>query len=217
MPRDQIVAAFDFDGTSTTSDSLRDFVHYTVGRAQFAVVATRASPWLIGLQAGVRDRGFAKARLVATLPGMTQCELEDAAQQHATRRLPALIRPEMAARIQEHTRRGHRLVLVSTSPALYLRHWVAGAGFDGVLATELEFHGGRFSGSFASPNCLGAGKMRRLQQGLGSESPHVLYAYGDTRDDPEMLALGEHARLRANATDRHMGKQTMTPPAASRA
>ncbi len=29
MQRDQIVAAFDFDGTITTSDSLRDFVRYT--------------------------------------------------------------------------------------------------------------------------------------------------------------------------------------------
>jgi 2-hydroxy-3-keto-5-methylthiopentenyl-1-phosphate phosphatase len=28
MQRDRIVAAFDFDGTITTSDSLRDFVHH---------------------------------------------------------------------------------------------------------------------------------------------------------------------------------------------
>ncbi len=174
MPRDQIVATFDFDGTSTTSDSLRDFVHYTAGRAQFAVGAMRASTWLIGLLEGVCDRGFAKARLVATLRGMTQCELEDAAQQYAARRLPALIRPEMAARIQEHTRRGHRLVLSSASPALYLRHWAAGASFDAVLATELEFRGDRFSARFASPTCWGPAKVRRHQQWFASESPHVL-------------------------------------------
>lgn len=196
MPRDQIVVAFDFDGTGTTSDSLRDFVHYTVGRAQFAVVAMRASPSLIGLLADVCDRGFAKARLVATLRGMAQCELEDAAQQYAARRPPALIRPEMAARIQEHTRRGHRLVLSSASPALYLRHWVAGASFDAVLATEPEFRGDRFSGRFASPNCWGPEKVRRRQQWFGSESPHVLYAYGDSRSDQEMLALADHAWLR---------------------
>ncbi|MFM0732687.1 HAD family hydrolase [Paraburkholderia sediminicola] len=104
MPRDQIVATFDFDGTSTTSDILRDFVHYTVGRAQFAVVAMRVSPWLIGLLAGVCDRGFAKARLLAaTLSDMTQCELEDAAQQYTAQGLQARIHPEMAARIQDDT------------------------------------------------------------------------------------------------------------------
>jgi hypothetical protein len=31
----RIVAAFDFDGTLTTKDSLRDFVRYTVGNVRF--------------------------------------------------------------------------------------------------------------------------------------------------------------------------------------
>jgi phosphatidylglycerophosphatase C len=197
MQRDQIVAAFDFDGTITTSDSLRDFVQYTIGLGRLAVGVMRASPWLVGLLAGVCDRGAVKARfLAATLGGMTQCELEDAAQQYAAHGLQALIRPEMAARIQEHKRLGHRLVLVSASPALYLKHWAAGVGFDAVLATELEFRGDRFSGRLASPNCWGPEKVRRLQQWFGSESPHELYAYGDSRGDQEMLALADHAWLR---------------------
>jgi phosphatidylglycerophosphatase C len=197
MQINQIVAAFDFDGTITTTDSLRDFVHDTVGRGRFAVGVVRASPWLIGLLARVCDRGAAKAHFLAmTLGGMTHCELEDAAQQYAAHGLRALIRPEMAARIHEHKRRGHRLVLVSASPTLYLKHWAAGMGFDAVLATELEFRGDRFSGRLASPNCWGPEKVRRLQQWFGSESPRVLYAYGDSRGDQEMLALADHAWLR---------------------
>ncbi len=197
MQRDQIVAAFDFDGTITTSDSLRDFVRYTVGLGRFAVGVMCASPWLIGLLAGVCERGSAKARfLAATIGGMTQRELEEAAQQYATRQLPALIRPEMAARIQEHRRLGHRLVLVSASPALYLKYCAAAIGFDAVLATELEFRDGRFSGSFALPNCWGAEKVRRLQDWFGSDPPEVLYAYGDSPGDREMLALADHAWLR---------------------
>lgn len=102
----------------------------------------------------------------------------------------------MAARVQEHKRRGHRLVLVSASPALYLTVWAARAGFDAVLATELEFRDGRVSGRLATPNCWGAEKVRRLQQWFGSDHPHVLYAYGDSRGDREMLALAGHAWLR---------------------
>ncbi|MGF6782150.1 HAD-IB family hydrolase [Paraburkholderia sp. GAS334] len=197
MQRNQTVAAFDFDGTITTSDSLRDFVHYTVGRGRFAVGVVRASPWLVGLLAGVCDRGSAKAHfLAATLGGMTQDDLEAAAQGYAARRLPALIRSEMGMRIREHKRCGHRLVLVSASPALYLKHWAMGAGFDAVLATELEFRDGRFSGHFASPNCWGTEKVRRLQHWFASDPPHVLYAYGDSRGDREMLALADHAWLR---------------------
>jgi len=181
MQINRTFAAFDFDGTITTSDSLRDFVRHKVGRARFAMGVLLALPSLVGMLVGICDRASAKARfLAATIGGMTQRELEGAAQQYAAHRLQALIRPEMAARIQEHKRRGHRLILVSASPTLYLKHWAAGAGFDAVLATELEFRDDRFSGHLASPNCWGPEKARQLQQWFGSDQPHVLFAYGDS-------------------------------------
>ncbi|MGH8778504.1 HAD-IB family hydrolase [Paraburkholderia sp.] len=197
MPRDAVVAAFDFDGTITTSDSLRDFVRCTVGRTRLIFGAICAAPWLAGMLIGTCERGTAKAHfLAATLGGMTRRELADAAQQYAADGLLMLIRPEMAVRVQEHKRRGHRLVLVSASPALYLKLWAQGAGFDAVLATELEFRDDRFSGRLASPNCWGPEKVRRLQQWFGSERPRVLFAYGDSAGDREMLALADHGWLR---------------------
>lgn len=194
MRTQQVIAAFDFDGTISTSDSLRDFVRYVVGDRRLALGGIRTAPWLAGMMLGLCDRRSAKAHfLAATLGGMPQRELEDAAQDYATQRLPALIRPEMAARVQEHRRCGHRLVLVSASPALYLTVWAAHEGFDAVLATELEFRDGRFSGRLASPNCWGPEKVRRLRQWCGGHQPPVLYAYGDSRGDLEMLALADHA------------------------
>lgn len=192
-----VVAAFDFDGTITTSDSLRDFVRCTVGSAGLVSGAIRAAPWLAGMLIGTCDRGAAKGRfLAATLGGMTQRELDDAAQQYAAAGLLALIRPEMAARVAEHKRRGHRLVLVSASPALYLKHWALRAGFDAVLATELAFRHDRFSGQLASPNCWGPEKVRRLVEWFGADRPRVLFAYGDSQGDREMLAFADHAWLR---------------------
>lgn len=197
MKLDRIVAAFDFDGTITTADSLRDFVLYAVGRGRFAAGVLRASPWLLGLLAGVCGRGPAKARfLAATIGGMEQARMEELARDFAARRLPAMVRPEMLARVQEHKRLGHRLVLVSASPSLYLKHWAASAGFDAVLATELAFRAERFSGVLASPNCWGPQKVQRLQGWFDNDPPHTLYAYGDSRGDREMLALADHAWLR---------------------
>jgi phosphatidylglycerophosphatase C len=197
MQINRTLAAFDFDGTITTSDSLRDFVRHTVGNARFAMGVLLALPSLVGMLVGLCDRATAKARfLVATIGGMARTELEVAAQQYAARRLPALIRPEMAARINEHKRRGHRLILVSASPALYLKHWAVATGFDAVLATELELRDGRFSGRLASPNCWGPEKARQLQQWFGNDQPRVLFAYGDSRGDQEMLALADYAWLR---------------------
>jgi phosphatidylglycerophosphatase C len=65
-----------------------------------------------------------------------------------------------------------------------------------VLATELELRDGRFSGRLASPNCWGPEKARQLQQCFGSDQPPVLFAYGDSQGDREMLALADHAWLR---------------------
>jgi phosphatidylglycerophosphatase C len=195
----RVVAAFDFDGTITASDSLRDFVRYTVGSPRLVYGAICSVPWMTRMLIGMCDRGVAKAHfLAATIGAMTRPELEDAAQQYAKHRLPALIRPEMVKRIQEHQRHGHQLVLVSASPALYLRAWAKGAGFDAVLATELEFRDNRFSGRLASPNCWGPEKVRRLQQWFSSGRPRVLYVYGDSRGDREMLALADHPWLRGH-------------------
>ncbi|MEO6918536.1 MAG: HAD family hydrolase [Collimonas sp.] len=197
---DRIVAAFDFDGTISTSDSLRDFVRHAVGPGRFALGLVRASPWLLGMFLGTSDRAAAKARfLAATLGGVTQPKLDEMAREYAETRLPLLIRPDMLARIREHQQRGHRLVMVSASPALYLKYWASTAGFDTVLATELEFRDGRFSGRLASPNCWGPQKVQRLQQWFGNDRPPSLYAYGDSRGDREMLALADHAWLRGSA------------------
>jgi phosphatidylglycerophosphatase C len=196
-PPGRIVAAFDFDGTITTLDTLLDFLSFAIGRGRFAASAVRSAPWLIGALTRMCDRGSAKARLLATsIGGMTRQELEATAQMYVDQRLPALVRPEMSARVREHGQLGHQLVLVSASPTLYLKLWAAQAGFDAVLATELAFHGDVFWGRLAGPNCWGPEKVRRLQQWLGSDRPSVLYAYGDSRGDREMLAFADHAWLR---------------------
>lgn len=198
MPN-QTCAAFDFDGTITTADSLRDFVLYVVGRGRFSIAVLRALPWLAGLQIGLTDRGTAKAHfLAATLGGMPQSRLEALASAFAADRLPRMVRADMLARIRQHKSLGHRLVLVSASPSVYLKHWAANAGFDAVLATELEFAGDHFAGSLASPNCWGPQKVLRLQQWFDGDRPQTLYAYGDSRGDREMLAFADFAWLRGS-------------------
>ena len=199
MPDSSTLAAFDFDGTITTCDSLQEFVRGVAGRGRFAAGVVSSAPWLLGAWTGACDRGMAKAHfLAATLGGMTRHELEEAARRFASLELPALVRPEMLERVRAHKRLGHRLVLVSASPSLYLRPWAAQAGFDGVLATELEFAGDRFSGRLASANCWGPEKTRRLREWLAGEQPAMLYAYGDSRGDRELLALADRPWLRGD-------------------
>ncbi|QHE92709.1 HAD-IB family hydrolase [Pandoraea fibrosis] len=193
-----IIAAFDFDGTISTTDSLRVFVRETVGTARFVTGAVLASPWLIGAALKLVDRGTAKAAFLrASLGGRTQAQLEDDARRFVAGPLQRLLRPEMLARVRQHRSMGHRIVLVSASPGLYLRPWAASVGFEAVLSTELAFDGlGRFTGQFAQPNCWGPEKVRRLEAWWSPSPPRVLFAYGDSRGDKEMAARADHAWIR---------------------
>jgi phosphatidylglycerophosphatase C len=198
MRDSSIVAAFDFDGTISTTDSLRVFVRTTVGTPRFVAGALRASPWLIGAALRLVDRGTAKAAFLrACLGGRTRIQLEEDAQRFVAQRLPALLRPEMLSRLRQHRAYGHRIVLVSASPGLYLRPWAASIGFDAVLSTELAFDAhDRFNGEFAKPNCWGPEKVRRLEGWWRAAPPRVLFAYGDSRGDKEMAERADYAWIR---------------------
>ncbi|VVD63447.1 HAD-IB family hydrolase [Pandoraea anhela] len=193
-----IVAAFDFDGTISTTDSLRVFVRSTVGTPRFLLGALLASVWLMGAALRLVDRGTAKAAFLrATVGGRHRHQLDADAQRFVQDRLPSLLRPEMLARVRQHRALGHRVVLVSASPGLYLRPWAASVGFETVLCTELAFDAqDRFAGVFGKPNCWGPEKVRRLEAWWGQTPPRVLFAYGDSRGDKEMAERADHAWIR---------------------
>lgn len=64
-------------------------------------------------------------------------------------------------------------------------------GFDAVLAIELEFVDERCTGRFATPNCWGKEKARRVEEWLSTRERGLIYAYGDNRGDREMLAMAD--------------------------
>ncbi|AJP57704.1 HAD family hydrolase [Pandoraea vervacti] len=193
-----IVAAFDFDGTISTTDSLRVFVRSTIGTPRFVAGALLASASLIGAALGLVDRGTAKAAFLrATIGGRSRAQLDADVSRFLQDRLPGLIRPEMLARVRQHRALGHRVVLVSASPGLYLRPWAASVGIETVLSTELAFDANdRFDGVFAKPNCWGPEKVRRLEAWWKDMPPRVLFAYGDSRGDKEMAERADYAWIR---------------------
>ncbi len=194
---DRIVAAFDFDGTITTSDSFRHFVQQAVGMRRFAWAGLRALPWIVAMKAGWISRGAAKARFAWFAFGpIGERELDALATRFVATELPSLVRPEMLARVREHQARGHVVVLVSASPSIYLEKWAAPLGFEAVLATRLRFEHGVFTGRFDGENCWGPQKVARLNAWWGLQPPATLYAYGDSRGDKEMAERADRAWIR---------------------
>jgi phosphatidylglycerophosphatase C len=193
-----VVAAFDFDGTLTRRETLLPFLLYTLGAAAVARHALALSPTLAGYGLGLINNGIAKERVfVQCFAGMEMKALQQQGERFAALVLPELLRDTAMRRLEWHKQQGHRCVAISASLELYVRPWAQKAGFDDVIATQLEtLPDGRISGRLAGANCYGAEKVRRLQALLGTAGGYTLYAYGDSRGDKELLARADYAYFR---------------------
>jgi phosphatidylglycerophosphatase C len=186
-----VVAAFDFDGTLTRRDSFLPFLSAIAGRRRFILGMVYLSPVLIGYALKRIPNWQAKeAMLSYFLAGMSVSQLERLSQRFAEQTLPKLLRPEAVARLRWHQQQGHTTLLVSASLEIYLRPLAAHMNIDQVIGTRLESHAERFSGRILGKNCYGPEKSIRLQPWI-SHSQSVLYAYGDSRGDHELLAAAQ--------------------------
>jgi phosphatidylglycerophosphatase C len=194
----QSVAVFDFDGTLTRRDSLLPFLVFVRGAVATARAVIAESPRFGLVLLGRASRDDAKeALLTRLLSGADARELNGYAQEFAERLVRAGLRPSMRRRLEWHRRAGHRIVIASASPTLYLNIAGGRLGVDGVLATELEVDDdGRLTGKLSGDNCRGPEKVVRLRtwlEGSLAEQPAQLWAYGDSVGDAELLAEADVA------------------------
>jgi phosphatidylglycerophosphatase C len=198
------VAAFDFDGTLTRSDTLGPFLRRALGWPRYLWLLLRCSPWLVAYVLRLMSNHRAKARLLQlALAGWSTEQAERHAQHFVRDFLPDFWHAWGLAQLVQHQHAGHRCVIVSASPGLYLHAVGKSLGVDAVLCTEMEVANGCYTGRMVTPNCHGEEKVRRLKAWLAtaadtSTSP-VIHAYGDTRGDLPMLNLADHAWYRGQA------------------
>ena len=183
------LALFDFDGTITSRDVYGVFVALAVPRWRLILALVFTWPlilayrygWLKGTtgRAIVAWAGFYRARCAA---------VEAVAEQVATQNIPALIRPEIWAKLAAHLAQGDQVAVVSGSFDLYLRPWCDAHGLL-LFCSSLERSGELFTGRYAGLQCVGAEKARRVRAHFDLDAFEEIFAYGDTPDDRELLVL----------------------------
>jgi phosphatidylglycerophosphatase C len=201
------VAAFDFDGTLTHRDTLGPFLIRCLGWPRFLRALFLSAPWLAAYTLRLMSNHKAKARLLQVgLAGLSQAHVQRAADDFVHNYLPGQWQVWGLQQLVQHQRLGHRCVIVSASPGIYMHAVAASLGVDAVLCTELELRDGRYTGAMATPNCHGEQKLLRLQAwlraNLGEGALPELHAYGDTRGDLPMLHLADHAWYRGKPRHR---------------
>jgi HAD-superfamily subfamily IB hydrolase, TIGR01490 len=190
------VVAFDFDGTLTTRDSYTAFLRWRAGAVRYHIGLIRLVPAAIAYL-GHRNRGRIKAAATKEfLRGVPRERIEADAQAFAKLMAPRLLRPDAVRTWRRWGQRRAKLVIVTASPQLVVAPFARGLGADMLLGTELVFdEQDRATGAFASANCRGAEKVRRLQEVFGPDI-RLRAAYGDTSGDREMLAIADEPGYR---------------------
>ena len=188
------MVAFDFDGTITSTDTLRLFLTRIRSRRALAGTFFRHAPRVALALRGGPARDAAKALIcLDVLGGLTHEEAEAAAVATAQVVERSWIRPDARARIRWHLAAGHRIIVVSASFDAYVRRVAATLGIEEVIATrwEVDARTGVLSGRLDGPNVRGEAKVALLADHL--DGPCDLdYAYGNSSGDTAMLARARH-------------------------
>jgi phosphatidylglycerophosphatase C len=138
-----------------------------------------------------------EALLTQLLQGVSRSLLEEKGALFAREVVGRFIRPQAWRRFIWHRDRGDRCILVSANIDLHLVPWAKQAGFHDILTSRCATtEAGLLTGKLEGFNCRGAEKRERLERLLGPRQDFILYAYGDSSGDRELLAFADYAYYR---------------------
>lgn len=197
-------AAFDFDGTLTRRDTLLDFLAHAFGRGRLLMELVRLAPSLVLMKLGLVDNGGTKRRLLTRyLRGRRLDDVMALAERYCAERYDSLMRADTVTALERHKAAGDTVVIVTASLSLWVVPFARRLGVDRLIATEAEVTAdGTLTGGFATPNCHGPEKVRRLAEAYPCLAPGskragcpYLEAYGDSAGDRDLLSLADTPHL----------------------
>ena len=191
------LALVDFDHTVTTCDSYARFLRSIATPRQRARAPWTVGPWMAAYKLRLLSAAALRRRVTRIVfSGRDIAEIEAAGQRYADQQLPALLRPEMMARIAWHRARGDIVVLVSGSLDAYLRPWCDAHGLA-LICNRLEVLDGQLTGRYLGGD-RGRHKAADIRSRYDLSRFDRVHAYGDSREDRPMLALAHERWYRGH-------------------
>lgn len=185
------LAIFDFDGTITRRDGFIPFMFFTHGVLKTVLKTVLLSPILFLYIIKVLPNWKAKEIVFASFyKGWPEGKFNQLASQYALKHLSSIVKASATQRLQWHQEKGHKIVIVSASFENYLGVWCQKEGFD-CIATKIEIKNQKLTGKFASPNCYGEEKIRRIREKYDLNDFEFIYAYGDSQADKSLMKIAD--------------------------
>lgn len=190
------LALFDFDGTITRTDTFSSFLRFAVRPRRKVVGGVLLIPVVAGYRLNIVSASRARPIVArAGFHGERAESIRALGRRYASEVIPGVTRRRAMDRIEWHQRQGDVVVVVSASLDVYLRPWCESVGVQ-LICTELEERGGRLTGRYRHGDCSGAEKLRRILEEHDPRRYPLIYAYGDTSEDREMLGLAQRKYYR---------------------
>lgn len=190
------IAFFDFDGTITTDDSLLKFIRFVVGDIRFLIGLSILSPMLVLYKLKLIPNYKAKQIMLSYFfKGMEAKRFEEVANNYSLTHIQKILRPKAMEKIRWHQMQGHKVVVVSASLECWLHPWCEQNTLE-LIATKLEIKENKVSGDLRTKNCYGIEKVNRINENYDLHDYEIIFAYGDSRGDKEMLSLANEAHYK---------------------
>lgn len=194
MVEKKVIAAFDFDGTLISRDSLFIVARHILGLQKMLTAIVRTLPAILRwkLKLGVSN-SQAKEKLISNFYKGMPIDTLTRAGRELSPTFNSLIRRDIIQHMEKHRAAGHTLVIVTASIGEWVRPWALENGVSVVLATEAEVDSaGHLTGRFSTPNCYGQEKVRRFLDKYPNRDTYNLWAYGDSSGDEPLLSISDH-------------------------
>ena len=183
---------FDFDGTITKRDSLREFLFFYHGWLKVCLGFIILSPILAIYVIKIVPNHFAKQLLLSYFFKKEPIDVFNAkCFDFAMHYIPKILRADALNCIHNHLANQETVVVVSASPENWVKPWCNFMGLR-CIATKLEVQNNKITGNYSGLNCYGKEKARRIEEDLNLSDFESIVAYGDSRGDREMLNLADH-------------------------
>lgn len=206
------IFVFDFDGTLTYADTLLAFIRFACGPVRMLLGFALYAPLLVLMKLKLYPNYKAKQKVFAHFfRGMTLARF-DALCTAFAQQGEHLLRPAARNFINTVRSEAYAMAIVSASIDNWVRPFAemylqSDNSQDNhqdnsqdnksslpiiVLGTKVEVDAaGCLTGRFASPNCYGPEKVRRIEAVWPHREQYDVSAFGDSRGDKEMLAYAD--------------------------
>ena len=187
------IAVFDLDGTLTTKDTLLEFIKFACGVPRFYWGFLLFCPILILMKLHLFPNWKAKQMFFSHFfKGWEYNDFKAKGQLFANE-IEKMENRKMLEKLNDHLNHSDVVYVISASIFEWVQPWCEKIGVSRVLTTQIEVDAnGIISGRFATKNCYGKEKVRRLLEVEPERHSYILYAYGDSRGDKEMIAFSDY-------------------------